>query len=322
MIEFQRLLLGDTVRNSAFFRALKAAIVPGKTIVADIGSGTGYLSFLAEKLGAKECHLYEVSDLLPLSRTLAAENGVKRCKFFQTHSTEVKNPPKVDLVISETLGNYALEENIVETMNDARRFLKPDGLMIPQSLTQCAAPVTSSRLYDELNVWDRVGHGLTFDTAKTMCMNNMYVKDISAEDLHPLSRTERSEVWGRGPGGGGCWDTIDFRKKNASIRRATMEWKAKTDIILYGFALWWEATLFKNITLTTSPFAPSTHWKQIYLPVVDPLLMKKGQTIRLNIRSDCRYTVKINLEWETIILDAKGGEIKKTQQDMRKGYLA
>src|SRR3989338_510517 len=112
MIEFQRLLLGDAIRNGAFHRALKAAIVPGKTTVADIGSGTGYLSFLAEKLGAKECFLYEVSDLLDLSKALAKQNGIKRCHFFKTHSTEVKNPPKVDLIVSETLGNYALEENI------------------------------------------------------------------------------------------------------------------------------------------------------------------------------------------------------------------
>ncbi len=306
MIEFQRLLLGDAIRNDAFYRALKAAIVPGKTTVADIGSGTGYLSFLAEKLGAKECFLYEVSDLLDLSKTLAKENGIKRCHFFKTHSTEVKTPPKVDVVVSETLGNYSLEENILETMNDARRFLKPGGLMIPESLTQFVAPVTSSRLYDELNVWDRLGQNLDFAIAKEICMNNMYVKEIRPDDLG-----EEKE-----------WDHVDFRKKNGSVREKIITWPMKKDCTVYGFALWWEATLFQTITLSTSPDDPPTHWKQIYLPLEGPLPVKSGQMIKLIVKSDTRYEVKINLQWETEVVDGRGKSVKKVRQDMRRGYLS
>ncbi len=318
MIEFQRLLLGDSIRNDAFYKALKAVIKPGVTTIADIGSGTGFLSFLAEKLGAKECHLYETSDALPLSKRMAKDNGIKRCKFFQTHSTAVKNPPKFDVVISEVLGNYALEENIIETLNDAHRFLKPGGIMIPLSLRQFVAPVTSSRLYDELNVWDRVGHGLTFNAAKELCMNNMYVKEILQSDLLPPLPRRGEGGWG---GGGVEWDTIEFSEiKNKSVRSKIVEWKADHDHALYGFALWWETTLIRNITLTTSPFEPSTHWKQIYLPILDPLAVKKGQKISLALKSDSRYEVKINMEWETSISDAKGKLLKQVKQDMRKGY--
>ena len=55
MLELQRKLLGDRGRNAAFRKALKTAIAPGKSVVLDLGSGTGFLSFLAERLGAKEC---------------------------------------------------------------------------------------------------------------------------------------------------------------------------------------------------------------------------------------------------------------------------
>lgn len=305
MLELHRLLLDDTLRNDAFVKALKAVIVPGKTVVADIGSGTGFLSFAAEKLGAKECHLYEFSELLPLSKKIATENGIKKCKFFQIHSTDVKKPPQADVVISETIGNYALEENIIETMNDAHRFLKPSGMMIPQSLKQFVAPVTSSRLYNELNVWDRIGHGLTFNAAKELCMNNMYVKDITKTDIG-----EPRE-----------WDSVDFTRQNASIRENMIEWPVKKDMTLYGFALWWESTLVKGITLSTSPMEPSTHWKQIHLPLVDPLPIRKDQVIGLHLKSDSRYEVKINVEWMTTVKDLKGKVIQKVRQDMRKGFL-
>ena len=80
-IEFQRLILADRVRNEALAAALRRVIVPGRTTVADLGSGTGFLSFLASRLGAKRCWLYETSELLELSKELARKNGVKNVTF-------------------------------------------------------------------------------------------------------------------------------------------------------------------------------------------------------------------------------------------------
>jgi predicted RNA methylase len=36
-----------------------------------------------------------------------------------------------DIVISETLGAFALEENIIENMREGKRVLKPKGTLIP-----------------------------------------------------------------------------------------------------------------------------------------------------------------------------------------------
>jgi protein arginine N-methyltransferase 1 len=231
---------------------------------------------------------------------------MRRCTFVSAHSTSVKKPPQVDLVISETLGNFALEENIIETLGDARRFLKPGGVMIPQELAQFVAPVTSPRLYDELNVWEGIGHDLDFAAAKHVCMNNMYVKDIRPEDSseNPLR-----------------WDQVDFTKKNKSVRAKTVEWTVKSNLTLYGFALWWECTLINNVTISTAPAAEPTHWKQIYLPLVDPIAVKKGQTVRLKLASDSRYAVKINVTWDTTVLDGKGNTLERCTQDMRSGHL-
>ena len=51
-IEYHRTLLADRVRNAAFHAALEKVVVPGETTVADIGAGTGFLGFLAARLGA------------------------------------------------------------------------------------------------------------------------------------------------------------------------------------------------------------------------------------------------------------------------------
>ncbi|MEW6167725.1 MAG: 50S ribosomal protein L11 methyltransferase [Pseudomonadota bacterium] len=72
-IELHRKLLGDARRNAAFHAALEQLIEPGRTTVLDIGAGTGFLSFLARRLGAKTCTLVEYTDALDLAEQLARQ---------------------------------------------------------------------------------------------------------------------------------------------------------------------------------------------------------------------------------------------------------
>ena len=69
-IEYHRVLLADHVRNAAFHAALQKVIVKGKTTVADIGAGTGFLGFLAAKLGALRVDLYETAEIAAIARKL------------------------------------------------------------------------------------------------------------------------------------------------------------------------------------------------------------------------------------------------------------
>lgn len=286
MIELQLKLLGDDLRNKAFYEALKKVIIKGKTVVADIGSGTGFLSFLAAKLGAKECHLYEYDEeLLKLSREIAAKNNIKNCKFFAAHSVEIKNPPKADIVISETLGNYALEENIIENMRDAKKFLKPGGIIIPQKIEQFVAPIISPRLTNKINTWEDVGFGLDLNAITPSALNNMFVYKILPADLLQQKNAIQK------------WDDIDLRKNEQSVRAKSAQWKIEKDCEVFGFAVWWNCELIPGITLSTSPYEKPTHWDQIFLPLVKPLNLKSGEILNLSIKSDSRREIGIRLNW-------------------------
>ena len=123
-IEYHRTMLADRVRNEAFYAALKRVIVPGKTTVADIGCGTGLLGFMAAKLGAKRVYLLETAEIAAVAKKLARHNDIRNIELVPAHSTEVDPPNRVDVVVSETLGNYPFEENIIEMLADARdRYL-------------------------------------------------------------------------------------------------------------------------------------------------------------------------------------------------------
>lgn len=312
LIEYQRTILADAARNRAFADALKKLIVPGKTTVADIGAGTGYLSFLARKIGAKECHLYEVSELSVISRALAKENGINGCHFVHRHSTQIVNSPHVDVVISETFGNFALEESIIGNLNDAKRFLKPGGVMMPMNLRQFVAPVITDRIQKSIDTWSGIEGDLKWTKARETGLNNMYVKDIRPEDLLKDGTKE--------------WDTIDFTKHNKEIRHASLQWNLDQMAngkwqMVNGFALWWESDLAPGVSLSTSPFEKPTHWQQIYLPLLEPLTLQSNETLELALDVDSRYDVRINVAWKTTVKDKDGKMMKDLSQDMRKGFL-
>lgn len=283
VLELQRKLLGDKLRNQAFHHALKKVIKPGKSIVLDIGSGTGFLSFLAEKLGAKECWLVESGEVAVLAEELAALNAMKHATFMHAHSADVPLP-KADVIVSETLGNYALEEGIIGTLNEAREYLKKDGVMIPQSLKQFACPVTSDRLQKEIDIW-KVGFGLNMEPARRISLQNMYVKTFKRTDLLESGKAAKA------------WDSLDFTKPNDDVREASLTWTIKKPQTVHGIALWWESTLVPGVKLSTSPMAKPTHWEQIYLPLLQSVKLKKGEKLAIKLQSDTSPDVRIRLQW-------------------------
>jgi histone-arginine methyltransferase CARM1 len=56
----------------------------------------------------------------------------------------------IDLIVSEPLGTFLLNERMLETYVIARdRFLRPEGKMFPSSAHLCILPFTDEALYNE-----------------------------------------------------------------------------------------------------------------------------------------------------------------------------
>lgn len=311
-IELHRKLLGDRDRNLAFQQALARCIVPNQTTVLDIGAGTGFLSFLARRLGAKHCTLIEYTDALQLAEELARLNRIDGLGFVRGHSSEVRRALKVDVVVTETLGNFALEEGFLETAIDARRFLKPGGVLLPGGLRQFAAPVLDPRLQSDLDIWPGVGFDLDLRPARTISLNNMYVRTIAPADLGGSDRHAQ------------CWDELDLRPERpapSSRRSRTLRWPARQlGETVHGFALWWDAEVIDGIVISTSPFAAPTHWEQIYLPLLQPLQLAAADSVELELTCDTRPDVGVRLQWRTRVI--RDGKPRQEQsQDSWRGRL-
>jgi hypothetical protein len=303
-IEYHRTLIADRVRNQAFEAALRTVIKKGVTTVADIGTGTGLLALMAVKLGAREVFLYEAAEVAGVAAKVLKANGARNCHLIPCHSTEMVDPPKVDVVVSETLGNYALEEHIIETLADAKkRFLKPGGVLIPRRLEQFVAPVIGERVQTEFDAWDMTGFDLS--VAKAMSLNNIYVRTLAAKELLDAK----------------VWDTVDLGTDGRSSRKGEASWKLKAATTVYGFATWWSAELAPRIMLSTAPDAPRTHWEQLYLPLLQPIAAKAGDTIVVNLRSRTSAEAGTHVAWAATHRDAKGREVARQSLNLDKGFL-
>ncbi len=309
-IEYHRTLIADRIRVAAFHEALAKVIVKGKTTVADIGTGTGLLAFLAAGLGARKVYAYEAAEIGAVAERLKRLNRMRQVELIPGRSTEIIDPPRVDVVVSETLGNFALEEFLVETMNDARaRYLKPGGVLIPGRVRQMICPVVAPRLRDELTAWDRVGYGLDLSPARDMSLNNVYI------------RTHRPDELMDGGKSAVCWDDLDFHKKNRLSRSGEHRWQVKTKQEVYGVCVWWTADLAEGVELTTSPLAPPTHWEQLFFPALTPLRLAPGESLVATLRSRSSEDAGTDMAW-TYAVEARDGKQRDRQAlSLDKGFL-
>jgi SAM-dependent methyltransferase len=306
-IEFHRRMLADRVRHDAFRAALKHAIDPGRSTVVDIGAGTGVLALFARELGAREVWLYDPGAALALAEVVAARNGVDGLHFVPERSLDVADPPRADVVVAEVLGNFAYEEGVLETLRDAHRFLAPGGTLIPHSIAQWAAPVTSDRFEHDFRTWRGIGHGLDWSDAEHVTRNNMYVFAVEPRDLLGAEPKQ--------------WDALEFDAHIDSIRAGRAEWTLAADAAIFGFALWWECTLAPGVLLTTSPFAPRTHWDQIYLPLLEPLGCQAHDEVTIDIASETGGDdTGIDVRW-TVEHRRGSAVVARQALDLRAGFI-
>lgn len=63
---------------------------------------------------------------------------------------QVQLPEMVDTIVSEPLGIMLVNERMLESYVEARRWLKPGGVMLPTTSTMCVCAFSDTQLYLEV----------------------------------------------------------------------------------------------------------------------------------------------------------------------------
>lgn len=271
VLDEHRLYLADANRVSAFRQAIEAVVTPGD-VVLDLGAGTGILGLMACRVGAKRVYAVDEGPIIGLAREVAAANGFRdRITHIKGLSTRVELPERVDVVLADQIGRFGLESGILEYFQDARkRFVKPDGVMVPREISLFAAPVECDELFGQVEFWRRAPAGYDFEPACAIAANTGYPTRLDPAYL--LGAPERAISLGL--------STAVGRALSAEV--VLMAARPGT---LHGIGGWFEAQLSPGVTLTNSPLeARSIFRMQVFFPIARPVALEEHDEIRVRLR--------------------------------------
>lgn len=270
-LETHRLMLHDDIRNRAYRDALFAAVKPGD-IVLDFGAGTGILSLFAAQAGAARVYAVERTTIVRLTRRLVKRNGFgDRIVVIRGDIEHVNLPENVDLIVSEWLGTFGVDENMLAPLVLARdRWLKPGGRMVPETVTAWIAPVWNVDL--DLD--------MTLQSGRPYDLDLSLVADPDAEEVSWARQTVPPETLAAEPQKMWTTDVREVPLEDASAPfTASLTLTAARNCRINALTTWFSAEFGGEITLTNAPTAPETHWGQYLFPLRKPVAVSEGTPI-------------------------------------------
>lgn len=273
-IELQRRMVSDRPRTDAFAAAICEVVQPGD-VVLDVGAGTGVLAMLAAKAGAQRVYAIDLTDIADVATDLVKANGLSDLiDVFRGQARELQLDQKVDVIISEWLGNAVFTEGMLPAVLDARDHnLKPGGCMLPSKVKVLIAPLDEPILYNSEGpgFWRAPIHDLDFSSLQEAELSQGRAIQIRVEPAAVLA-----------PG----QTILELDVLTASAEDAWSECQLEfipvRDGVLNGFCLWFEAELSPSVMLDTGPYSPETHWAQTYLSFW-PRPVRAGERVEVNV---------------------------------------
>jgi len=268
-------MLADRHRMATYKKGIFENIRPGD-IVADIGTGTGILSFLALQAGAARVYAIESGDIIATARKVAADNGLMdKVVFINTDSREANLPEKVDVILTETFGGMGIDEGAIEMLADARnRFLKPGGRLLPASMNLWALPVQFDLRHPLASITDPFDD-LATDSLMELAVNTHYgLRSADLEGCRPIGT----------PGQLFSWDFSSCRPLEYPVEMQLPD-MALTGGECEGVVLYPELLFPGQTSLTLfdgSHFVP-THWELVFFPIRASLKVDRGDNLSFHL---------------------------------------
>lgn len=294
-LSIHRWMLLDEVRNEAFRRAIGAVVRPGD-VVLDMGAGTGILAMFAAQAGAAKVHAVERTAIAEVARELIARNQLAdRIEVHACDLEDVELPSKVDVIVSEWMGAFGVDENMLAPLVIARdRWLRKGGIIVPERVTAWLAPMWVVELDDEIRHWDSRPHGLDMRLVNELSTHEPVMTQwpVTPDDL--VAPPQR--MWSH-----------DARECSLEIAdgpfEARLTFTATRDARLSALAAWFDAVMCDGISLTNAVGAPRTHWGRLMLPLVRTHEVKRGATIRTELRCEPANAASSHIYWSLQIDD-------------------
>jgi type I protein arginine methyltransferase len=298
-------MTGDSARFNAYAKAISRSVRAGDVLV-EIGCGPALFSLLGCRAGAKRVYAIETEDIIDVARQIAAANGfADRIQFFQNDSRKVELPERVNAIVSDIRGVLPLFNGALASLQDARRrFLAPNGVMIPRRDVLKLAIIEAEKAYSRLtSPWKTSVTAVDLAIPLQLVLNTGHSIAVKVEQL--LSEPEE-------------WCTLDYMGNPGPDVSGKLTFRAKRNGTAHGICVWFETELFEDIGFSAGPESPGTIYGQLFLPWLEPVVIEKGQAILVSLQAN--LVGKDYLwRWETEIAGADRGKKVHFQQSTFEG---
>ncbi|KAJ9442820.1 Protein arginine N-methyltransferase 1 [Diplonema papillatum] len=269
-VEVHRTMITDAPRMQSYDAGM--AHVKGKVVV-DVGAGTGVLSLMAARAGAAHVYAVEASSMAGLLPGIFDKNGyaaritVVPKRVEDVTVADLGGKP-ADIILSEWMGFYLLHESMLPSVVHARDHLLPAGQKVePWQMIPCQADIyvapTNMRRHidDRVNVWKNVSGFDLSDISEPAFAALVQEPLVDCIDPALLTGTPQTVV---------SYDLTTVALTDLIEHTSTHTFKTSQPTSAVN--IWFDVKLNETTTLSTSPQAPPTHWKQttVFLPS-DPL---------------------------------------------------
>jgi SAM-dependent methyltransferase len=286
-IAVHRTMICDRVRTEAFRRAIDSVVRPGD-VVLDVGAGTGILSLFAAGAGAGRVYAVERTRVAALAHALAAAlahalaaaNGVAEIvRVIHGDVVDVELPERVDIIVSEWLGGFGIDEGMLAPVIAARdRWLKPGGAMIPSSVTAWAGLVHDRHLAETVGFLRNDPYGVRLDALVEMTLNEVIYSGSSRHLTKGDLRSEPGRLWTTDTSG------LSLEQAEAPHEAETLL-RVRDPGTANALALWFRAELAPGTSLSVGPADTPTHWGMTTAPLRSRVELAADMVVRAKVRT-------------------------------------
>lgn len=266
-------MIGDRARLDAHAAAFRRVVTP-ESVVLDIGAGTGIMSLLACKAGARRVYAIEPSGAVQILLAAARDNGcADRIVVIQQRSTEVTLPERADVIVSDLRGVLpAYGTHFADVADARRRHLAPGGRLLPTRDTLWMAVISAPEDFARRQaIWRSEPEGLDLRSALPFVANE--VEKIRARADQAVAAPSR-------------WASLDYPTLTDRAVRGSAACTIARDAVAHGLVVWFDTELVEGVGYSNAPGTTDGIYGQSFFPWPEAVPLRAGDRVSVDVRAD------------------------------------
>lgn len=251
--------------QEAVYKALLDRPENSTTVLMVVGAGRGPLmtcSIRAADAAKRKVKFYAIEknpNAVVTLRRMNEEYWGGQVTVVHTDMRYWEAPEKADIMVSELLGSFGDNELSPECLDGAQKFLSETGISIPSRYTSYLAPMSSQKLWNEVTSYKDLEHVETPYVVKFLKMTELAEPKYVWEFNHPNPKLPPPQ------------SNLGHAPRNThNYRYSKLSFDIQNSSIVHGFAGYFDAILYKDVTLSINPKTHSEgmfSWFPIYFPI-------------------------------------------------------